>query len=251
MAGFGEKLCVRQNPSVFQDYDCESRLTSHDGIAMSAEQNEVRFEIETLPRLRRECHTTLVNVLVARGATALEAEDLLADLWGDCVSRNDDRPSLLDKFSGKCPVQNWLATVATHRFVDLKRRQKHRGELLPTGRDSGESETDAFEQLPAASPNRSEGSLVDLLKNSLQSAFAKCAPEAMLMLRLVYLNTLTQREVGRMWGWHESKVSRCLTQAMTDIQTTTLSEIKRRDPWLDLAWEDFVELCESHQIGFL
>jgi hypothetical protein len=73
----------------------------------------------------------------------------------------------------------------------------------------------------------------------------------MLMLRLVYLNTLTQREVGRMWGWHESKVSRCLTQAMTDIQATTLSEIKRRDPWLDLAWEDFVELCESHQIGFL
>ena len=217
---------------------------------MSAEQDEVRFEIEMLPRLRRDYHTTLVNVLVARGASPLEAEDLLADLWGDCVGRDDDRPSLLEKFSGKCPVQNWLATVATHRLVDLKRRQKHRGELSTPGRD-GESETDAFEQLPAASSNQSEGSLVDLLKNSLQAAFAKCPPQAMLMLRLVYLNTLTQREVGRMWGWHESKVSRCLTQAMTDIQATTLSEIKRRDPWLDLAWEDFVELCESHQIGFL
>ena len=217
---------------------------------MSAEQDEVHFEIEMLPRLRREHHTTLMNVLVARGASPSEAEDLLADLWGDCVSRDDDRPSLLEKFSGKCPVQNWLTTVATHRLVDLKRRQKHRGELPTVGRDS-ELESDGFQQLPAAAPNRSEDTLVDLLKNSLQAAFAKTPAEGLLMLRLVYLNGLTQREVGHMWGWHESKVSRLLTQAMTGIETSTLSEIKRRDPWLDLAWEDFVELCESHRIGFL
>ena len=30
-----------------------------------------------------------------------------------------------------------------------------------------------------------------------------------------------------------------------------LQEIKRRDPWLELAWPDFLQLCESHEIGFL
>ena len=252
-AGFGIKLCVRQNPpSNFQDYDCQSSRPTHYGNAMSAERDEARFEVpesaEMLPRLRKDYHTVLLNTLIGRGASPVEAEDLLADLWGECVSGTDGRPSLLEKFSGKCPVQNWLITVATHRLVDLKRRQKHRGEL---SRDTEETDRDSFEQLPAPATAKSEGGLVDLLKESLKAAFARCTPQAMLMLRLVYLNSLTQREVGRMWTWHESKVSRCLSEAMTQIETITLQEVKRRDPWLELDWQDFLELCESHQIGFL
>jgi RNA polymerase sigma factor (sigma-70 family) len=224
---------------------------------MSAEREQARFEIsgsgphdpELVGRLRNEYHGVLLSTLISRGASASEAEDLLSDLWGDCVGRGDDRPSLLEKFSGKCQIRSWLTTVATNRLLDLKRRQKHRGEL--PGADMDEGETNPFERVPAAVSSRSEGNLVNLLKDSLQAAFAKSAPVAILMLRLVYLNGLSQREVGRMWGWHESKVSRCMSQAMEEIETTTLRELKRRDPWLDLSWQDFVELCESHEIGFL
>jgi RNA polymerase sigma factor (sigma-70 family) len=224
--------------------------------AMSAERNPLRFDVpealpggpDILPKLREEYHIVLLNTLIGRGATPTEAEEILADLWGDCVGRGDDRPSLLEKFSGKCPIKSWLMTVATNRLVDLKRREKHRGQL-PTF--DSDDETNPFERLPATSSARSEGALVNLLKQSLQAAFAGCPGPAMLMLRLVYLNGLSQREVGRMWGWHESKVSRCISSAMEEIETTTLRELRRRDPWLDLSWQDFVELCESHQIGFL
>jgi RNA polymerase sigma factor (sigma-70 family) len=224
---------------------------------MSAERDQLRLEVperlqgdpSLLPRLREEYHSFLLNTLIARGASATEAEELLADLWGDCVGQSEDRPSLLEKFSGKCPLRSWLTTVATHRLVDLKRRQKHRGELSRT--DGEDKERDPFEQLPASPAARSEAGLVALLKDSLQAAFANSPAAALLMLRLVYLNGLSQREVGRMWGWHESKVSRSLTQAMEEIETITLRELKRRDPWLELAWQDFLELCESHQIGFL
>jgi RNA polymerase sigma factor (sigma-70 family) len=238
------------------EFDCEplsARL--YDG-SMSAERNPVRFEVpeplpgspELLPKLRQEYHSILLNTLIGRGASAAEAEEILADLWGDCVGQGDDRPSLLEKFSGKCPIRSWLTTVATNRLLDLKRRQKHRGELPKFDSDE---DTNPFERLPATAAAQSEGVLVNLLKESLQAAFAKCPAQAMLMLRLVYLNGLSQREVGRMWGWHESKVSRCISGAMEEIETATLRELKQRDPWLELSWQDFVELCESHQIGFL
>jgi RNA polymerase sigma factor (sigma-70 family) len=226
---------------------------------MATERDQMRFQIdEPVPgnglavgELREQYQAMLLSTLVARGATRVEAEDLLADLWGDCVGRGPDRPPLLEKFSGKCPVQNWLLTVATHRLVDLKRRQKHRGELPSVGRDSTEPEHNPFEQLPAPAAAESESTLVALLKESLQAGFAQCAPETMLMLRLVYLNGLSQREVGRMWGWHESKISRSLTHAMTEIENITLRQIRQRDAWLELTWADFLALCESHEIGFL
>src|SRR6185503_9744361 len=75
-----------------------------------------------LATLRAQSHEPLVRMLLARGASPTEAEDILADLWADCVPGADERPSLLEKFSARCSLQNWLATVATNRWLDFKRR---------------------------------------------------------------------------------------------------------------------------------
>src|SRR5437763_6327724 len=70
-------------------------------------------DTEALAGLRNQYQPALMNVLLARGGSVTEANDLLADLWGDCVGDSDARPSLLEKYSGKCALQNWLITVAT------------------------------------------------------------------------------------------------------------------------------------------
>jgi RNA polymerase sigma factor (sigma-70 family) len=196
--------------------------------------------------LRETHHPILFNILRARGASLNETEELLADLWGDCVPTADEQASLLDKFSGKCPVQGWLATVATRRWIDLKRKQNRRGDNVQS-----ENNHASIESFPVAvSPGR-EDVLVDLLCNSLRTAFAACPPADLLMLRLVYLHGLSQREIMRMWNWSESKVSRKLSQAMQRIEQDTLLNLKRKDPWLELTWQDFVDLCETHRIEFL
>ncbi len=201
-----------------------------------------------LAELREKHHPSLVNILRARGATMDETEELLADLWGDCVPKNDDQPALLDKFSGKCALQAWLATVATRRWIDLKRKQTRRGETVQPARDE---KNDPLEHLPGTTLRTREDVLVEMLRESLQAAFAACAPADMLMLRLVYLHGLSQRELMRMWGWSESKVSRQLSHAMEQIERATLQNLKQKDSWLDLTWQDFVDLCETHHIGFL
>ncbi|MCI0747652.1 MAG: RNA polymerase sigma factor [Verrucomicrobia subdivision 3 bacterium] len=202
---------------------------------------------EALGWLRTRFNPVLMNILVARGATAIEAEELLADMWGDCVPGSEDRPSLLDKFSNQCPLQNWLATVATRRWIDLKRRQNRRREAAP----SGSEDTDVFARMESPPAMPTEHHLITLLRDSLRAAFDHCPAGDMLMLRLVYLHGISQREVGRMWGWHESKISRRLSEAMKNIETHTLRCLQEKDPWLKLAWQDFLDLCQTHQIGFL
>lgn len=204
---------------------------------------------QALAALRAQHHDSLANILRSRGATPTEVEDLLADLWADCVPGRADRPPLLEKFSGKCSLQGWLATVATNRWLDWKRKQARRGELTPDrSEDDG---TNFLDRMPAPAAGAREDRLVGLLRESLQAAFARCPPDAMVLLRLVYLHELTHREIVRMLGWSESKVSRFLTRVMHEIETRTLRELKQRDPWLELAWQDFVDLCETYQIGFL
>jgi RNA polymerase sigma factor (sigma-70 family) len=203
-------------------------------------------DAEALAELREKCHGSLLGILLSRGADRTEAEDLLADLWADCVPGHDDRPSILEKFSGKCTLQGWLATVATNRWVDRKRKQSR---FVDPRQDSG-TETDYIHRIAAVS-YASDDTLIALLRECLKAAFAQCEPEARVLLRLVYLHELSQREIVHMLGWSEAKVSRFLSKAMEEIEKHTLAEVKKHDSWLDLKWQDFVELCETHQIGFI
>ena len=75
---------------------------------------------QALADLREKCHASLMNILLSRGASRTETEDLLADLWADCVPGNAERPSLLEKFSGKCTLLGWRkATLAAHEAADV------------------------------------------------------------------------------------------------------------------------------------
>jgi len=205
-------------------------------------------DLEALTQLRERCHGPLLGILLARGASRTEAEDLLADLWADCVPGQDDRPSILERFSGRCTVQGWLATVATNRWVDLKRKQSRLAGAGQSGNDL--TEHDELARLEAAS-YASEDTLIALLRDCLKSAFARGGPKARVLFRLVYLQGLSQREIMQMLGWSESKVSRFFSRAMKEVETHTLAEVKNRDPWLELTWQDFVELCETHEVGFI
>jgi RNA polymerase sigma factor (sigma-70 family) len=195
----------------------------------------------------RERHSgSLMNILVARGANPAEAEDVLGDVWARCVPGGEDHPSLLEKYNGKCPVQNWLCRVATNRWLDGKRREKYWSEPPP----SDEGQTTFVNRVPDQVREDLDSTLVGMLRDSLRAAFGQCPPHALVLLHLVYRHGVTQREVMRMLSWSESKVSRALSGAMEQIRDRTLAEVKKRDPWLHPTWQDFVELCQSEPLGF-
>ena len=202
-------------------------------------QRVLAIDAAAASELRSRYQGKLVGVLRARGANQTEAEDLVADLWTDCFGARENRPTLLSKYQGRCALESWLLTVATHRLVDLKRRQSFRVDV-PSSPDSPE---DFFDRRPHPEKATSEKHLLNLLREAIKRSFATQDAETVLMLKLVHLHQLTQREIARMWGWHESKVSRTLEVTRQNVARVILAELKKVDPWLELRWEDFVELC--------
>jgi RNA polymerase sigma factor (sigma-70 family) len=197
-------------------------------------------QTDAASELRTRYHSKLRAILCARGANMTEAEDLLGDLWSDCLGATQ-RSNKLRTYRGQSALESWLATVATNALYDLKRRQEFRGEL--PGRGTTISPADRFDLVPGTVASRPDTSLVDLLRRTVAQGFSSCDPEALLMLKLVHIYEVTQRELGRMWDWHESKVSRTLDGARAEIKNHVLQEIQRTDPWLKLTWEDFFDLC--------
>jgi RNA polymerase sigma factor (sigma-70 family) len=226
-------------------------------LSINQLQNEIDLarkcrqgDVTALSHLRERCHSDLIRILRSRGATSTETDDLLADLWADCVPGADDQPSLLEKFAGGCSLQSWLATVLTRRWIDLRRKHARRPEVSHASGD-GDSRDDVFQRLPAPDTSESESVLVELLQESLKAAFAKCPAEPMVLLRLRYMHGVSQRELARMLGCHETKISRTLSAAMEEIEKATLRELNRRDPWLQLQWQDLVDMCNIREIAFL
>ena len=50
-------------------------------------------------------------------------------------------------------------------------------------------------------------------------------------------------ELAKMFGCSKSTIDRDLDQAGTRVAEATMRFVRRKDPWLELNWEDFVELC--------
>lgn len=205
---------------------------------------------DALTSLRDKYHSFLVSMLRSKGANASEAEDVLADLWGSCVEGMENGKSLLAKYRGRSSLRNWFASVAIHRLYDVRRKQRPWLMSSHCSEDGEMPFAPLDRRLFDLEPVR-EGSLTSLLRESLQAGFSQCDPCVLLMLRLVYVHDLTQREVGRMWAWHEAKVSRALTMAMAEIAAVTLRHLKRMDPGIELTWQDFVDLCETEPVEFL
>jgi DNA-directed RNA polymerase specialized sigma24 family protein len=80
------------------------------------------------------------------------------------------------------------------------------------------------------------------MHSSLIRAWRNCAPDFRVMLQLIHVERLKQRDVAKVWGWSESKVSRALDAAMSQIREDTLRGISDFDLGEVLVWQDFIDL---------
>jgi RNA polymerase sigma factor (sigma-70 family) len=193
--------------------------------------------------LRDAYYDVICRVLLSRGASETEAADVAGDVFTDCIVRAKNGKSLLRRYGGRCSLKSWLLTVATNRFIDRKRRSRFRRELNGQEEEQIESAIHPLEDNHLSEPD--DSGLIQLLHVSLRKGIDACENQDYVMLCLVYLYGVTQREVAELWDWHESKVSRILSRALKTIGTVTMESVRIADPELKLSWDDFVELIKT------
>lgn len=189
----------------------------------------------------KEYDSFLVGILRNRGATEIEAKDIIQNLWGDCVPReNSEKPCLMARYSGVSALSTWLATVATNRLIDSKRRKR-----IETVDESVEEEK--FGKYVSTTDtdleNDPTGSVKELLHECVQEAINTLDIEHRLMLRLVFIENIQQREIALMWDTSNTTVTRIFQNAMSQVKRKTMNALKQREPWLELQWEDFLQIA--------
>lgn len=203
---------------------------------------------EAVKGFLEEYQPMLERVMMSRGIEKVHAQDLVADVIAECFGagkKGQTRP-LLEKFEGRSSLSTWMIRITWNRWLDLKRRDKFRGEL-PAYEDDDERAGDRFDRVAGevAEEELLDQDLSELMGKAIKEAFDSLEPEVLLMLKLSYLHGISQTAIARMWQCDQTRVSRALTSAREQIASVTMRAIQESDSGLSLEWEDFQRLCAA------
>jgi RNA polymerase sigma factor (sigma-70 family) len=217
-----------------EDLDLVDRAVSGDVAAVRDFQETYR------PLLER--------VLMSRGVDRLQAEDLVADIIAECfgAGKNGQTRPLIEKFEGRSSLSTWMIRITWNRWLDLKRRDKFRGEL-PSYDDDDDRLGDQFDRVAGNNPDDEllDSDLSELMGRAIREAFDSLGPDVLLMMKLSYLHGVSQANIARMWQCDQTRVSRALTAAREQVAVVTMQRIREADSSLMLEWEDFQKLCAA------
>jgi len=90
-------------------------LADVDVVQQCLEGNE-----EAISGLKRGLTPFLSKVLASYGASKDEIDEIVAQLWADCLT--GPRP-LFHVFNGKSALKSWLTAISVNRWISLKRRE--------------------------------------------------------------------------------------------------------------------------------
>ena len=176
--------------------------------------------------------------LVSAGAGGEEASETVKWLWADCLTPPKRGTVRLLRYNGECELQTFLNRIALNALLTRKRIDGRRLKNFPPSESPDPA--NAFTREPPP-----EAPLLEMMRDAIQFAFEHCSPEEFVILNLEHYDELEREELARMFGCSKATVSRLLDKARVTVAETTMSFLRERDPWLELRWEDFVELCRT------
>ena len=198
----------------------------------------------SLRSLMRQFREPTVSCLAARGATGSEAEELVGELWAECIQRENGGPGRLTHYDGTCALQTWLNTVAFNRWYSRKRAQQ-RASVVFVPRADGQ----VSDHLPAEADHEAKPAidfpLIAMMHQALEEAFELCSDEEFVILQLMHCDRLKLQELAVMFECQQSWMSKKLSRAEEKIATAVVKHIRERDPWVVLQWSDFLDLCRT------
>lgn len=203
-------------------------------------------KLSALEHLQKSQREPLLAFLQSCGGKPSEAEEIVTELWADCVtSRNGTRPKLA-RYDGTCALKTFLSRVTLNVLLTRRRKETRRNELVPPALTPDGAAADGEDAAdPGAADEAPEAPLLELMRSAVQAAFASCPAQDFVLLLLAHRDGLRAPELAKMFGCCRGTIDSHVKDAGRGIKKVALRSIKARDPWLELQWSDFVELCRT------
>ncbi|HMK28124.1 MAG TPA: sigma-70 family RNA polymerase sigma factor [Terriglobales bacterium] len=149
------------------------------------------------------------------------ADSIYADLYG-LTTREGERPSKLNSYTGRGSLEGWLRTVLAQEFINRYRGQRRLVSLE-------EQEEEFHQTLAPAPPVAPEGGSGDArLDAAVDEALGSLSPEDRALLAAYFLDGRTLAEIGRMMGFHEATASRKLDKLAKTLRKAVRDGLTRR-----------------------
>jgi RNA polymerase sigma-70 factor len=197
-----------------------------------------------IQRLEDSYRKIVEGYLKHAGAMEAEASELVRDLRADILADRQGKGPRLATYAGNSSLLTWLKAVALNNLVQRKRYENRVRQIDMDRRDPIEIEaTNPSKASAVEMPNPDTAPLLEIMRGAVETAFRECDAESFVLLQLAHTNGLLGRELAVMYDCSEATISRNLEGARRSISEATLAYVRKQDPWLELQWEDFLELC--------
>jgi len=178
--------------------------------------NNTAWEI-FLTRYREKLYLSALRIAREDSAARELADTLYADLYGTST-RDGQRISKLNSYTGRGSLEGWLRTVLAQEYVNRYRRTKRLVSLDEESEEGAQFRAPDPEPLPAAD---------DRVALATDEALAFLSAEDRMILNAYYLDGRTLAEIARMLGVHESTISRKLDKLAKGLRKQILSTLLR------------------------
>ncbi len=235
-------------PDVFDDvFDTMPAAAAPDSVRFLDDfhlaQECLAGRTSALAYLQETYREPLIAYLQGTGARPDEAHDIIAELWSDCVASQTGAVPKLARYNGTCTLKTFLNTITLN--VLMTRRRRERRIAAPLSDDSAQGRPTANSHALVNSAEAIEEPLLQLMRDALQAAFTACPAEDFVLLQLHLQDGLHVAELAKIFHCGIASVSRNVARTGQEIAKATMQNIKANDPWLELKWEDFLDLCRT------
>ncbi len=203
-----------------------------------------------LVHLQETFREPLLAFLQGAGALPHEAGEIVTELWSDCIAPQTGSAPKLARYNGMCALKTFLCTITLNTLFTRRRRERRWSRLVTGNAAEGKAEPEPLGmareiETPDDGGRHAEAPLLEIMREAIQAAFMACPAEDFVLLQLAHADDLHVMELAKMFGRTKSALSRDMQRAGEGIAGATLQYIKATDPWLQLQWEDFLDLCRS------
>lgn len=213
-----EDVAARCAPSASRTQKEEfcSRLYVEDLVLtrMCAVGNERAWEVFML-RFREKLYDVARQITREDSAGRELADSVYAELYGT-KTRDGERISKLNSYSGRGSLDGWLRTVLAQEHVNRYRRQR---KLVSLDEESEEGTQYAAQEPSAVTP------LDSRLEHATDDALRSLSAEERFVLASYFLDERTLAQIARALSVHESTISRKVEKLTKGIRKQILKNL--------------------------